>query len=423
MNQALVRDLSDCSEFRLTLLARPPRLVHGTVLLLVALLGAAGCWLALTRASLVVRAPGRMRPVATPTRVFNTGHGEALSGGAQSRIAEVCFREGDVVRKGQVLVRLDTERLDNELAKRRRALQAAEEDLGRLTRMDGLLGQQYRAGKAKAEAELARTEAEVRQQKEQKSADVHLAEVELGVAEDEARRVQRLMQDRATSAKELTKARAQLRAARERLEKAKVPVNEGQVEVLRQGLALAEKDFQVQRAELAIKRGLKRSEIDAARFELVNLEMERRRAVLRAPIDGVVTAGDLKPGDLLEPGKAVAEVAAQKGFRFEALVPSDEVGRLRVGLPVRIRLDAYDYQKYGTATGTVCYIAPDSTLLEKQPTPLYLVRIDVDGEDVGRDGPRGRIRLGMAGQAEIVTDQESLLSVLLRTVRQSFSLD
>ena len=69
MRNDLILDLADCTEFRQTLLARPPKIVHGTAGLLVVLLGAALAGAAATRANLVVRAPGRARPVSTPKKV------------------------------------------------------------------------------------------------------------------------------------------------------------------------------------------------------------------------------------------------------------------------------------------------------------------------------------------------------------------
>src|SRR5262249_60418246 len=61
-----VLDLAACTEFRQTLQARPPRLVHGTALLLGALLAAALTWSAVTEADLVVRAPRPVRPITRP---------------------------------------------------------------------------------------------------------------------------------------------------------------------------------------------------------------------------------------------------------------------------------------------------------------------------------------------------------------------
>ena len=244
-------ELADYSEFRLALQARPPRIVHGTLLLLAAVLAAALGWSIVTNADLVVRAPGRVRPVTSPMKVVNAGSSEALSASAGGRVVEVNVREGQEVRLGDVLIRLETERVDNDIVKRRRAIQAGEEEL-------------------------------------------------------------------------------------------------------------AEKDYAVRRKELHTKRGLKQAEVEAFQIELANLKLEREQAVIRAPVNGIVTVGDVKLGDVLERGKPAVEIAEQAGFRFEAAVPTEEVGHLRVGMPARIKLDAYDYQRYGTVAGTVVFISPDS---------------------------------------------------------------
>jgi hypothetical protein len=127
-------------------------------------------------------------------------------------------------------------------------------------------------------------------------------------------------------------------------------------------------------------------------------------------------------GDILERGKPVVEIAEQRGYRFEVVVPSDEVGHLRLGMPARIKLDAYDYQRYGTAAGTVTFIAPDSDVPTGRGTTTYLVRIDLASEELGTGDFRARIKLGMAGQADIVTGHESLLMLLVKKMRQTISL-
>src|SRR4051794_7165065 len=112
MSTEPIANLADCMEFRQTLQARPPAIVHGTALLLVILLASAVTWAALTKADLVVRAAGRVRPVAAPRKVVNSARGESFSGSSGARVVEVRFREGDEVRQGDVLLRLDTERID-----------------------------------------------------------------------------------------------------------------------------------------------------------------------------------------------------------------------------------------------------------------------------------------------------------------------
>ena len=95
---------------------------------------------------------------------------------------------------------------------------------------------------------------------------------------------------------------------------------------------------------------------------------------------------------------------------------------MQIGMAARIKLDAYNYQQYGTLAGKVCFIAPDSAASESDQQPLYTVRIEVEGNEIGRGSLRGPVKLGMAGQVEIVTDQESLLWLLVKQVRQRISL-
>jgi multidrug resistance efflux pump len=422
MRENAVLDLAECTEFRQTLQARPPRIVHGTVLLLGTLLGTALAWAALTKADLVVRAPGRVRPVAAPKKVFNAGRADVLSAGSGARVIEVNCREGDTVCQGDVLIRLSTERLDNDITKQKRTVRSGEEELAELVRLQELTATQYEATRAKAEAELAQALEEVRKEKAQQATDVRLAALDLASAQDDEERLARLADKRAAAQSDLVKAVSHVREAKEKWQKAQLPVDQSRVEVLRRALTLTDKDFAVKREELAMKRGVKEGDLEAARTTLANLELEREQAVLRAPMDGVVTAGDVRVGDLLEAGKAVVEIAEQQGFRFELTVPSEDVADLRVGMPAQIKLDALDYQKYGTLRGTVSFIAPDSSVPEGQQAASYVVRIDVEGDEVGQGGVHGRVKLGMSGQGEVVTGQESLLLLLVKKVRRTISL-
>jgi HlyD family secretion protein len=420
-----VHDLSKCSEFYQTLQARPPAVVHGTALLLTALLGAALIWSALTRASLVVRVQGRVRPVTEPTKVFNTGSGETLSGSSGGRVVEVRFREGDVVKKGDVLLRLDTGRLDQDLVKKKQAIRAAEEEVRQLALASELLGRQQAVARAKAEAELAQAEDEIRQAKLRRAAELREAQADLEQAAYEERQLRTLVGRKAAAQADLVKAVARLRAAKERLARARLPVPEGRLLVLRRAVELVDKEYAVKKEEAALKRAARQAEVKADQVELAKLELERKQAVLRAPCDGVVISPNIKVGDVLERGKAVVEIAEQQGFYFEADVATDDVGLLKVGMPVRVKLDAFDFQKYGTLSGTVVFVSPDSGVRDAPKGGQrsgYLVKVRVDGEEIGRGEYRGRIKLGMTGQAEIVIGQETLLALLVKKIRHTISL-
>jgi multidrug resistance efflux pump len=422
MRNEVILDLADCAEFRQALQARPPRIIHGTALLLIGLLGTALVWSAVTQADLIVRASGRVRPVTSLIKVFVPGRGDMSSVSFGGRVVEVNVQPGDEVKKGDVLLRLDTARLDNEIAKRKRTIRAGEDELAQLDCQKGLLARHYKVARAKAKAELAQAIEDVRQAKERQVADVRQAKLDLKGAEYEATQLRQLVPSRAAAPLELVRATVRVGEAKEKLAKFKLPVDDGKVKILRQALELVEKEYALRCNELEMKRGIKQSEVQAAGKDLANLELERKQAVICAPLEGVVATGELKVGDYLEPGKQVVEIAEQKGFRFEVAVQSEDVAHLRVGMPARIKLDAYDYQKYGTLDGTVCFLSPDSTVGDGQRTATYIVKIELHKDEVGRGDLRGRVKLGMAGQAEIITDRESLLVLLLKKLRQTISL-
>jgi HlyD family secretion protein len=413
MRDHTIGNLAECSEFRQTLQARPPAVVHGAALLLAALLAAAVCWAALAQADLVVQARGRLRPE----------HPAAPAAAPAGRVAEVRYREGDTVKRGDVLMRMDTERLDNEIGRKRRAVQGYEEELARLARQEQLLAAQREQTLARAQAELRQTREEVRQARERRESDLGLHKDELELAADVEKRMQGLGKN--TSLLEVLQARQTRRKAETDLAKVRLPIDESRIDVARLALALAEKEADVRREELVGTRTRTRAELDAARLELANLEVELRRAAVRAPCDGVVITPEKHAGDLVEHDQVVAEVAPPGGFVFEAVVPGEEVGHLKVGLPVRIKLDAFDFQKYGTLAGEVVHLSADSKVPEGggRQQAVYVVKVAVASEEVGHGGVRGRLRLGMDGRAEIVTGRHSLLAVLLKQVRQSVNLN
>jgi HlyD family type I secretion membrane fusion protein len=417
MRTNLIRDLDDCNQFRQTLQSKPPRLVHGVVLILAGLLIAATLWAAFTKANLVVRAAGRMRPVTTPMKVF-VARGESLGG----KVAEVHCTQGQEVRAGDVLVRLDTERLRNEIARKRRAIRAGEEELEKDEGLLKLQQLQSEAVIAKLEAEIAQALEEVKNNQDRLQVERALTEGELSDASREAELQRRLAASNATSQFDVQRAISKQREAQQKLQKLQVPVEVGKVAVLRKALTLAEQDHSIRIEEMKIKWSLKRAEVEAARIEVANLELDLQQADLRAPLNGVVTSSDVKAGDVVEPGRAIVEIAEQRGFLFELYVSSEEIANVKLGMPVKIKLEAFDFQKYGTLDGKIDFVSPDSAVSEGRPGAVYLVRVQVDGETLGRGDMTGQVKLGMAGQAEIVTGEESVLKLLFKKIRQSVSL-
>ena len=124
MSAAITTTLNDCTAYRETIAAQPPRIAHLGVILCVTTLAAGLIWAALTPVDLVVRADGVVRSVDLPTQVFT-----AVSQKVEGRVVEVRVQEGDRVRKGDILLRLDTRRLEHEISVIRAQLESSQREL------------------------------------------------------------------------------------------------------------------------------------------------------------------------------------------------------------------------------------------------------------------------------------------------------
>lgn len=421
MSNTAETDLCDWTDYHVAVATRPARPAQTVMLLLLAVFGSAVLWAHLTEANEVIRAPGRIRSTKDSRPVVFTGRGELFASGG-GVVVEVIHREGDVVSRGAVMLRLDTEHLDHEIRKRRHTITSMERELINLASSEDAELQQFQAAKNKVLADLAQAEEELRHAKDRRSVQVRLAELFEETMADEAARARAVNATKSIAAQDVIRVMNQFREAQEKVRLAQLPVDKTKVDVVHRGLLLLEKEQMVRKAERKHRYQVKEGELQASKIELDGLCSERKSAVVCAPIDGVVTSGKVKVGDILVPGKVVMEITELEDLCFEAVVPSRDMADLQVGMPARVRVDAYDYQKYGTAIGQICEISPDSAVSETQRATVYLVRIRLDKAEVRRGEWRGPVGLGMAGTAEIVTGKESLLSRFFRGFRRSISL-
>lgn len=347
------------------------------------------------------------------------------------RVIEVNAREGDLVRKGQVLLRLDTERLDNEIARLAGQLEGARTEILQLERMTATLAAETEGALAAERARLGEAEEAVRLERERlatdekrRAADERLAGLEVLRRRTELERIRELLQRDLVARVDAERADQDLREAEERLDRARIPLGnaavrlaQGRVTTASHALELAGRQFALRRQELELRLASRRAEAAAGAKTLANLELERSQAVLRAHVDGMVTLGDVKAGDLIEAGRPVFAIAQQQGFRIDAAVAAADVGRLQVGMRARVRLDAFDHREYGTLEGTIYYLSPDAEAADGGQGPYYVVRIRPDRDEVGRGSATGRLKFGMTGTIEIVTSRDSILKLALRGMR------
>ncbi len=427
LSQYTISDITECTEFRQTIVARPPKIIHGTVLLLSLLLICSLGWAAWTRVNLVVLAKGRIRSKEIPTHVY-TPSGTEFAG----RVDFAPFDEGDSFKAGDVLIRLDTSRIDNLIVKLNRTIEGYELELTNLATQRELLKVQVLAANQKAEGELQMAEATFVRSSMKRDSEIRDTQADHKAADDHFRRLQQLKLNKVVSQQELDEAETKLHSSQEKLIQAQLPVDSATVNVAKQSIELIRGEFAVRTAELESRIVVKQSEKEAAQRDLANLQMQRSDAVLLAPFDGLIVSGRVRIGDMLDPSKPVYELAQQQSNCFEAVVSAEDVGHLAVGLPVRIRFDAYNYQQYGTLPGTVSFISPDSKPIESggqsnrgsanEKTASFTIRVQLESEEIVYQASRVPVKRGLTGIAEIITENESLLNVLLKHIRRTISL-
>jgi multidrug resistance efflux pump len=424
MSSPLVVDWDECTEFHQALRMRTPAVVHATAMVVSMLVATAVSWMAITRANLVVQVEGRVRPVTRLADNFGDFN-EELSCEVGGRVKEVLVREGDEIKRGDVLLRMDTTRVDYRIAKLKETIGAGEDELARLNRYAEALAAQATSEEKKRVAELEAAGEHVERARQRRTSQIYLAKIELKQALQTQERMRKLAPQRAVTEEELQAATKRTDEAIEKLRQSELPVEKKSLEVAARALEVGRRDAEVARQDLEMQRAKKVAEVRTARLELSSLELDREQSVVHAPTSGLITTVEIRVGDLLKPGKVGIAMAWQRGFQFEAVVPDAEVAHLTPGLACRVKLDAYDYQKYGTLPGTLTAIAPDSEVKEgplSTQSAVYKLKIALPEEQVARGDHHGQIKLGMTGRAEIVTGRESILMIFIKKIRQTISL-
>lgn len=134
-----------------------------------------------------------------------------------------------------------------------------------------------------------------------------------------------------------------------------------------------------------------------AKGALAQAEAARSWARITSPIDGVVTARLVDPGDQAAPGRPLVEVEDPTSFRVDVHVGESQVDRIKVGSTVGVRIDALGR----TLQGRIAQIAPALDPAVRS----FLVKIDVPtGADAG-------LRSGLFGRAMIPVGEKQAILV------------
>lgn len=141
-----------------------------------------------------------------------------------------------------------------------------------------------------------------------------------------------------------------------------------------------------------------------------------RSYALTAPFAGTVTALTMRSGQRVGLQSQIMAVIPQNArLRAELLVPSQAIGFVKRGQEVRLAIDAFPYQRFGTVTGTVMTVASSAvsqTLPNGAVVSAYPVVVDINNPEVVAFGRREQLVPGMSLTARIITEKQSLIEWL-----------
>jgi HlyD family secretion protein len=316
------------------------------------------------------------------------------------RVEQVHVNEGQAVAAGATLVSLEPYDLRARLAEAQAALQAKEALLAKLVagpREQEIAG--ARAARDRVQAELDRAVAGPRPLEIRIAEDkLSRAAAELEKAQKDYARVQGLYDNGEAAQEEMdavtralavakanaAQARNELDLLREGTRAERIAAARAQLAEAQQTLALLEAGTRTEEIAEA------RATVAAAQAAVSVIERQLAELAVRAPVDSVVEAVDLRPGDLIVPNAPVIALNDPSELWVRAYVPEDRLD-LQLGQRVSVRVDSFPGRRFA---GHISYIARDAEFTpsnvqtpEERSKQVFRIKVLLDeGRDVLRAG-------------------------------------
>ena len=389
-------------------------------------------WAAFFEIEEVARGEGRVITQSQVQVVTN------LEGGI---IAEILVREGAVVKKGELLIRIDPTRFEaaykegehSALALKARIARLTSEARGGAMNMPAEVrkGSSMQAERESAlyrarQTELATKNQVLRQQlaqreselKELRSRAERLAE-QLVLVEREVTITAPLVKRGVVSEVELLRLEREQSRTRTDLEQARlaIPRIQAAIEEARSKLADVDATFRAQAAsDLAQAQG----ELGKLAEQIPALEDRAARTVVRAPMDGVVKSIPNKTiGGVVQPGSPMIEIVPQEdNLLVEIRLRPADIAFVRVGQRAVVKVTAYDYSIFGGLEGKIEHVSADSTV-PQQGEPFYLVHVRTASNRIDYFGKKLSISAGMLASVDIITGKRSVLYYLGKPINRA----
>jgi HlyD family secretion protein len=338
------------------------------------------------------------------------------------RLIERTVDEGDAVKKGQVVARLDRDQLVAQRERQAAELASAEEQLAQAetslewerANLEGDV-EQRKADLASNESRLQELKNGSRPQEIQESrAAVEAAQSELDRAQRDWDRAQTLYKNDDISTEQFDQYRNRWQSADAALKQAQqrdalvqvgprvevIQAAAGQVEKARGALKMAEANtLEIKRREQELI--TRRDEIESAKAGLALIDAQLADTIAYSPVDGVVLVKSADVGEVLNVGTTIVTVGDIDHPWLRGYVNETALGKIKVGAKAKVTTDSYPGKVY---EGRVSFIASEAEFTPKQIQTeeervklVYRIKIELDN-------PRRELKSNMPADAEIVLD-------------------
>lgn len=138
---------------------------------------------------------------------------------------------------------------------------------------------------------------------------------------------------------------------------------------------------------------------------------------VKANCTGIVnTSVDLVKGNMLEAGIEVLTIVPEGDTEYKAqiYVSNNEIGKIEVGMPVKLNIYAYPNSEYGYLTGTITKVLNDIKVDSQSGDGYYLVEATLDMKGFyEKDGRKVDIKAGMSCEAKVITGEKRIIRYIL----------
>lgn len=258
-----------------------------------------------------------------------------------------------------------------------------------------------------------------------KKASADLAEVKAKITE--RRQNLKLLNQELKITRDMVAQRAVPKIEQIRLERELSSVN-GDINAFQQKQKSLEAELEVTRKERLAQDDKFRSqalgELNKVETEISSLEQSLKsigdrvfRTEIRAPVDGIVNKIALKTiGGVVEPAMKLVEIVPlDEELKIIARVSPEEVAFLRPGLPAKVKVTAYDAQKYGALKGELVRLASNS-VTDSEGNVTFEIEVRTDKNYMGSEDNPLPITPGMVAEVEVITGKRTILEYMMKPI-------